>query len=118
MSYFDHVRCPHCRAMIDPEKVGGQSRQMMCPRCNGQLSVVDLFGVGDAFVEEDEPSLTLEDAVPNWGTDESGPSQHQAPPPPPRQEQAPNRGPRATTGKGGGDQPSALDLMRQMKKKR
>jgi len=47
VSYFDHVKCHHCGAMLDPDKL---SAGMSCTRCGGELSLQDLFGVKDAFV--------------------------------------------------------------------
>lgn len=51
MSYFDHVKCHHCGAMLDPDKL---SAGMTCTRCGGELSLQDLFGVKDAFVGHDD----------------------------------------------------------------
>ena len=56
MSYFDHVKCHHCGAQLDPDNL---SAGMTCPRCHGQLSLQDLFGVRDAFVGVDGGSNDL-----------------------------------------------------------
>ena len=71
VSYFDHVRCHACKAMIDPESVGGSGgKGMTCPRCGAALSLTDLFGLAAAFSEEEEENVSLDDLVPG------------APPPP------------------------------------
>jgi len=107
MSYFDHVRCPHCRAMLDPESIGGvQGRGMRCPRCNKPLQLTDLFGVADAFSEEEGASLSLDDAVPGFGDRD----RQEAPPAADKPRQASKR-----TDKGGA---SAADVLKQMRKKR
>ena len=62
MSYFDHVRCPNCRSMLNPEQLGGRLG-FACPYCGNQLSGKDLFGVAAAFSEEEQPDLTLEDLM-------------------------------------------------------
>lgn len=59
MSYFDHVRCHACNAVLDPDTLGPGK----CPRCGVTLSLTDLFGVSAAFSEDDEPHLTLDDLV-------------------------------------------------------
>ncbi len=109
MSYFDHVRCPHCRAMLDPESIGGvQGRGMRCPRCNEQLQLTDLFGVADAFSEEEGASLSLDHAVPGFG--EGDRQEEPAPPPSDKPRHASKR-----IEKGG---TSAADVLKQMRKKR
>lgn len=60
MSYFDHVKCHHCGAMLNPDNL---SAGMACPSCGGQLSLSDLFGVADAFSEHDQPEATLDDLL-------------------------------------------------------
>ena len=109
MSYFDHVRCPHCRSMLDPESIGGvQGRGMRCPKCNEPLQLTDLFGVADAFSEEEGASLSLDDAVPGFGDrDPGGP----APAPAPRDKPGQSA---KQIGKGGS---SAADVLKQMRKK-
>ena len=89
MSYFDHIRCSHCRAQLDPESIGGRAG-MACPHCGGALNPTDLFGLADAFVEDEAPDLSLDDLVPG-GT--------------------PSRVPDGPAPAGG-----ALELMRRMKK--
>ena len=65
MSYFDHVKCPSCGAQFDPEKVvHGPGKPLACPYCHDELGVANLFGVRDAFSENDEPNLTLDDLSP------------------------------------------------------
>ena len=109
MSFFDHARCPHCRAMLDPESIGGvQGRGMRCPRCNNPLQLTDLFGVADAFSEEDGPSLSLDHAVPGYG--EGGPD---APAPEARAQKAQSG--KKQIERGGS---SAADVLKQMRKKR
>ncbi len=119
MSYFDHVRCSHCQAMLDPESLGG-GRGFACPRCGEELALADLFGVAAAFSEEDEPQLTLDDAVPNY-TPRSGPHSGQSRGPAEQRRPGHSSGPlpasRGLPVRSGAQQgqPSALDLMRQMK---
>lgn len=91
MSYFDHIRCSHCRAQLDPDGLNGRDG-LVCPSCGGALNPTDLFGLADAFVEEDEPMLSLDDLVPG----RSGPIPERS------AEPAPTGG--------------ALELMRRMKK--
>ena len=64
--YFDQVRCPHCRNAFDPEKVTVSGQTLVCPGCGESLALTDLFGLSDAFSDpdDDQPPLTLEDAVP------------------------------------------------------
>lgn len=64
MTYFDHVRCSACKAMIDPESVASKPGQgLSCPRCGAPLSMGDLFGLKDAFSEEDQEELSLDDVL-------------------------------------------------------
>lgn len=92
MSYFDHVRCTACKAMLDPENLASLPGQgMSCPECKAPLSPADLFGLADAFAEEESPDLSLDDLVAG------------ARRPPPAPEPA-------------GPPPTALELMRRMKK--
>ncbi len=63
--YFDHVRCPSCRAAFDPEKVATRGRELTCPACGETLRLADLFGLSAAFAEDDQPDLSLEDAIPS-----------------------------------------------------
>ncbi len=62
MSYFDHIRCSTCNATLSPEAVGGRNG-MNCPHCGNELRMADLFGLGDAFAEEEAPSMSLDDLV-------------------------------------------------------
>lgn len=138
VSYFDHVRCSACKAMLDPENlVSVQGQGASCPVCKAPLSLKDLFGLRDAFAEEESPDLSLDDLVAG-ATPSAAPEPASAPP-------AAAPGPRTTKGRvpakpstgaasgalvrrGGGASadagdgtsagPSALDLMRSMKKKR
>lgn len=73
MTYFDHIRCSSCGTAFDPEKVSVGGRVFKCPSCGEELRLTDLFGLADAFAEEDQPDLTLEDAIPT-ATRASGPS--------------------------------------------
>ncbi|MFT4627044.1 MAG: DNA-directed RNA polymerase subunit RPC12/RpoP [Myxococcota bacterium] len=126
MSYFDHVRCPSCRSMLDPEKIGGRMG-FACPYCGGQLSAKDLFGVAAAFSEEDQPDLTLDDLMkPDGGVgapQDFGGMPHatqQA-----LQREAQQRGGNAMVRRGTDDDDdddaggggSAMDLMRKMKRR-
>ena len=61
--YFDHVRCPSCKAAFDPEKVSAQGQMMACPYCHSKLSLKSLFGLADAFAEEETADLSLDDLV-------------------------------------------------------
>ena len=61
---FDHARCPNCTSILDPERLIAGTRGPACPKCGTQLSMVDLFGVSDAFREDEQPDLTLEDLMP------------------------------------------------------
>jgi hypothetical protein len=64
VTYFDHVRCSACKAMIDPESLANKPGQgLSCPRCGAPLSLGDLFGLKDAFSEEDQEELSLDDAL-------------------------------------------------------
>ena len=61
---FDHARCPSCQAVLDPERLRAGTKGPECPHCKTTLSLVDLFGVSDAFRDEESPNLTLDDLVP------------------------------------------------------
>ena len=75
MSYFDHVRCHACKAMLDLESLATVPGQgLTCPKCKAALSLTDLFGLADAFAEEEEGPVSLDDLV----------SARPAKPPPPR----------------------------------
>lgn len=65
MSYFDHVKCPSCQAAIDPERLEGGPEGPRCPRCKSTLSLQNLFGLRDAFRDEDEDgnAVSLDDLV-------------------------------------------------------
>lgn len=62
---FDHARCPGCEAILDPDRLKAGPKGPHCPRCDTPLGLVDLFGVSDAFAEEEQPQLTLDDLVPS-----------------------------------------------------
>lgn len=114
MSYFDHVRCHSCKAMLDPEKLGDvANRGMTCPKCGTALKLTDLFGLMDAFAEEEVEDPDLDDLVP--GFDPVPPPVRR---PPPRKTAHPQRPNSRTVQRGnkGGPAPSAADLMKQMKK--
>lgn len=64
---FDHAKCPGCGANLDPERLAAGPRGPQCPRCQTPLSFVDLFGVADAFAEEDGEQMTIDDLVPGMG---------------------------------------------------
>jgi hypothetical protein len=59
VTYFDHVRCHGCKAMLDPDTLGPGR----CPKCGVTLSLQDLFGLSAALSEEDEEGVTLDDLV-------------------------------------------------------
>ena len=61
MSYFDHVKCPNCNAMVDPEKL--DRKGLVCPVCQSDLDLKHLFGLAAAFDEEAPPNLTLDDLM-------------------------------------------------------
>ena len=61
---FDHAQCPNCEAILDPERLKRGERGPHCPNCDTPLRMVDLFGVVDAFTDEEQPDLTLDDLVP------------------------------------------------------
>jgi hypothetical protein len=64
LSYFDHVRCHACKAMLDPETLASTPGQgLTCPKCKAALSLTDLFGLADAFAEEEEGPVSLDDLV-------------------------------------------------------
>lgn len=64
MSYFDHVRCHACKSMLDPERLATvQGQGMSCPQCKAPLTLTDLFGLADAFAEDEAPDMTLEDLL-------------------------------------------------------
>jgi hypothetical protein len=79
---------------MDPEGLGGREG-LVCPSCGADLKPTDLFGLADAFVEEDAPDVSLDDLVPG----RTGPVSVAD-----RDEMAPAS--------------SALELMKRMKKKR
>ncbi len=64
MSYFDHVRCPACAAHINPEALKVVEGASSCPSCNAQIGIRDLFGLKDAFEEDDDDNMTIDDLVP------------------------------------------------------
>ena len=66
MSYFDHVRCPSCKATMNPEQVQSGSGRARCPHCSEEIGLVDFFGVSAAFSEEEQADVTLDDLVPNF----------------------------------------------------
>jgi hypothetical protein len=81
VSYFDHVRCSACKAMLDPESLGSRPGQgLSCPRCGAPLSLGDLFGLKDAFAEEEPEDLSLDDALSRM----KDPTASVRPPEPPR----------------------------------
>ena len=95
MSYFDHVSCSSCNAKVNPESIGGRGG-MNCPNCGNELRLPDLFGLKDAFQEEDDDNMSIDDLVGS----SSGRSSRSQP-----VNVAPEEG------------VSALELMRRMKKK-
>ena len=68
MSYFDHVRCPSCAAHINPEQLEVLDGVAVCPSCKSQIGIRDMFGLRDAFEEEDGPQMTIDDLVPGGGS--------------------------------------------------
>lgn len=61
--------------MLDPESLHGG---MQCPRCGAELQLQDLFGLSAAFAEEEEPELSLDDAMPGMAAGGPGPGQRAA----------------------------------------
>src|SRR5688572_28863028 len=66
---FDHAKCPNpqCAAVLDPERLKAGPKGPVCPRCDTALSMQDIFGVAANWAEEDQPNLSLDDAVPGFG---------------------------------------------------
>ncbi|TNE88937.1 MAG: hypothetical protein EP330_13075 [Deltaproteobacteria bacterium] len=121
MSYFDHVKCTSCRAQLDPESLVAIQGTVRCPRCGGHIAMKDLFGLRDAFAEEDAPQVTIDDLVPGGparggaSTASRGPARaapRHAPPSDGRQ--LPARTGEAAD-EGGG---SAMDALRSLRKKK
>jgi len=106
MSYFDHVRCPHCNAMLKPESLGG--RGMACPECGGALELKDLFGLSAAFDEDSPPELSLDDLMQ---------SEAQLAGEPARKKQPSAARTPAPEPKVGGQAESALDWMKKNRKR-
>lgn len=91
MSYFDHVRCHACKAMLDPETLASTPGQgLTCPRCKAALSLTDLFGLADAFAEEEEGPVSLDDLV-------SGPRPAAPKPAPKAARRTPSAAPKGST---------------------
>lgn len=105
MSYFDHVKCNGCGAQLAPESLVTMQGHARCPKCGGNISLADLFGIADRFSEEDAPNVTIDDLVPG------GPSRGASSAPP----RASERQEPGLVKHGGG---SALDALRSMKKNR
>lgn len=80
MSYFDHVRCHSCRASISPDALGAGAGGLQCPRCGVALNLQDLFGVADAFSEEEEGPVSLDDLVSGPRPGGAAPRQEASPP--------------------------------------
>lgn len=70
--YFDHVKCPACKAQIDPERLEVVQGRAACPRCGAGISLKNLFGLRDSFSEEDAEDLSLDDLMPGKGTAKGG----------------------------------------------
>jgi hypothetical protein len=102
--FFDHVKCPSCGTAFDPEKVQSRGGELTCPSCKSPLKVADLFGLSANWVEDDQPELSLEDAIPK-------PEAPKAAPPPQDGRQVPGR-PVDQSPMG------ALDVLKQLKKER
>lgn len=91
MSYFDHVRCPSCAAQIDPERLDVRDGAARCPSCGSQIGLKGFFGVRDAFEEDDDDNMTIDDLVPGGnrarapGRDSSYDPTASVAPAPPRQ---------------------------------
>jgi hypothetical protein len=124
--YFDHVRCHACKAMLDPENLGGgDGKGLVCPRCGAALDLKDLFGLNAAFDEEEEGPVSLDDLVPSA----SKPKPAARAPEPPAAKKAPAPGRKPASGTALVHQPSseedeppaggsALEAMRALKKKK
>ncbi len=126
VSYFDHVQCPSCGTRMAPEQlIPGRGQMPACPSCRSPLNLTDLFGVRDAFVGLDDDmgnDHTLDDLVGGELYDSRYPDGR----PPPRE--APAREPvspqmramvrHASSDSDPGEDLSAADLLRQMKRRR
>lgn len=62
--YFDHARCPSCGLAFDPDNVSTRDGQPACPHCGAAMKMVDMFGLADAFAEDEPEPVTLDDLVP------------------------------------------------------
>jgi hypothetical protein len=91
--YFDHVRCHACKAMLDPESLGGggDGRGLICPRCGAALDLKDLFGLNAAFDEEEEGPVSLDDLVPRGSKPPPAPSKPASPSKPAPSKPAPGK---------------------------
>ena len=85
LSYFDHISCHACKGNIDPDRIKPVEGRLICPYCNTELKLTDLFGIKASFAEDDQPDLTLDQLVPGdsghlanpWGQPEGGHSMNQ-----------------------------------------
>jgi hypothetical protein len=97
VTYFDHVRCSACKAMLDPESLANKPGQgLSCPRCGAPLALGDLFGLKDAFAEEDQEDLSLDDVLSKMRAPTASVAPPSTPPgrasaPPPRAAAAPGK---------------------------
>ena len=67
MSFIDHVRCGQCSAYFHPEAIVSKRGGPSCPKCGGELNMMDMFGVNDAFVGIDDESgndVSLDELIP------------------------------------------------------
>ena len=62
MAYIDHVECGTCGKGFQPEALEA-SDGAVCPHCGADLSLIDFFGVSDAFQEPDAERFSLDDLV-------------------------------------------------------
>jgi hypothetical protein len=49
---------------FDPDRVTVVDGQPACPHCGAPMKVVDMFGIADAFAEDEPEEMTLDDLVP------------------------------------------------------
>lgn len=113
LSYFDHARCISCGAQFDPETVVPREDGFACPACGAQLALKSLFGLKAAFDEDEAPVMTLDDAVPGFGAPPASPGRGAEP-----AEATAGVPARRGAGADAVGSPTALDVLRDLKRRR